>query len=211
LKLLQCTNSDRATRADARREHLLETARALFVQRGFHRTGVAQIAAASGVKVGQIYRDFNGKEDIIAAIVERDIEGFLYEGELADAIERGDKVAVRSWITRLTGVEEPIEDCRMMTEILAEIARNDRMAEINRRIEKRVRGSLATALASLVPSAADDQCLNMLAELIMTMCTGLMCRRIASETLDITMLHRTIEQIIDAELERCSRPAPING
>ncbi|MDP1028580.1 helix-turn-helix domain-containing protein [Sphingomonas sp. KR1UV-12] len=200
MKLLHCTNAARATRADARREHLLETARALFVQRGFHSTGVAQIAAASGVKVGQIYRDFQSKEDIIAAIVERDIEGFLHEACLAQAIDRGDRTAVRTWITRLLAIDEPIEDCRMMTEILAEIARNDRMAEINRRIERRVRDSLTTALASLAPAHADPARLDLLADFIMTIGTGLTCRRIASEGGDATALHAKIERIIDDEL-----------
>ncbi len=202
MNLLHCTNSARAVRADVRREHLLETSRALFTERGFHRTGVAQIAKASGVKVGQIYRDFQSKEDIIAAIVERDIEGFLHQECLAEAIERGDRVAVRRWITGLTAIDEPIDDCRMMTEILAEIARNERMAEINRRIETRVRDSLTTALASLAPPGTDHVRLALVTDLIITMSTGVMCRRTADPAGDFVALHVAIERIIDDELDR---------
>ena len=55
----------------------MDVARTLFTEQGFHRTGVAQIAAASGIKVGQIYRDFADKEAIVAAIVESDLAAFL--------------------------------------------------------------------------------------------------------------------------------------
>ncbi|WP_443018235.1 helix-turn-helix domain-containing protein [Sphingobium sp. TKS] len=45
----------------------MATTRDLFVKRGFHQTGMAQIASSSGIAVGQIYRDFANKEAIIAA------------------------------------------------------------------------------------------------------------------------------------------------
>ena len=57
-EMLHCGMEKAPSRADLRRSHLLETARQLFAERGFHQTGMAQIAAASGIKVGQIYRDF---------------------------------------------------------------------------------------------------------------------------------------------------------
>lgn len=207
MNFLQCNNSSRAIRADARRVHLLDVARNLFVERGFHRTGIAQIAEASGVGVGQIYHDFASKEDIIAAIVERDIAAFLNEECLARSIRERDHKAVRHWITDLSCTDEPIEDCRMMTEILAEIARNDRMAEIHRRIEGRVRGGLATALASLAPHAETDR-VELLTELIMAMATGLMCRRIAAPTTDASSVHAAIERIIDSELNALQADRP---
>src|SRR3546814_1502891 len=47
----------RGPRSAARRQHILATTRDLFVKRGFHQTGMAQIASSSGIAVGQIYRD----------------------------------------------------------------------------------------------------------------------------------------------------------
>ena len=78
-KFLQCSIDGRAGRATQRRAHILEISRRLFIENGFHGTGVAQIASASGIKVGQIYRDFASKEDIIAAIAARDLTRFLDE------------------------------------------------------------------------------------------------------------------------------------
>ncbi len=77
--MLHPPSACRATRADDRRRHLIDVARKLFTEHGFHATGVAQIAAASGIRVGQIYRDFSGKEDIVAAIVAEDVAAFLDE------------------------------------------------------------------------------------------------------------------------------------
>lgn len=70
-------SAGRGERADNRRRHLLDVARRLFIDQGFHQTGVAQIAAESGIKVGQIYRDFASKEAIIAAICESNVEAWL--------------------------------------------------------------------------------------------------------------------------------------
>ncbi|MEJ7927844.1 helix-turn-helix domain-containing protein [Sphingobium sp. AN641] len=54
------------------RERILVAARALFAEQGFHQTSMAELAALAKVSVGQIYRLFKGKEDIIAAIVDDD-------------------------------------------------------------------------------------------------------------------------------------------
>src|SRR3546814_20363284 len=72
-------------RARARRDRLLQVARTLFIEQGFHQTGTAQIAAASGIAVGQMYRDFKNKDAIIPTISEADAEPGLGEQALADA------------------------------------------------------------------------------------------------------------------------------
>lgn len=204
MKLLQCTSPCRATRAEARRAHLLDVARTLFAVHGFHGTGVAQIAAASGVKVGQIYRDFQSKEDIVAALVEADLAAFLDESGLAIAVGRGDPAAVRDWISRFTHVDESMEECRMLAEIVAEAARNVRIAEIHHAIDARVRASLETALTALVPSSDRS---SRLIDLIMTLGIGLTYRRIADPHLDVRGLIDQIGAIIDREIGELARAA----
>lgn len=54
------------------RDHILNAARTLFAAHGFHQTSMAELASAAKVSVGQIYRLFKGKEDIIGAIVDND-------------------------------------------------------------------------------------------------------------------------------------------
>lgn len=143
----------RAAKSAARRRHLLDTARNLFVERGFHQTGMAQIAAASGIAVGQIYRDFANKEAIVAAICETDLAAWLEEENLQAALCTGDSAAIRAWIERVVTDEPSYDNRRLMCELLAEVGRNQRIADVNQRTEDRLRTSLSAALTALAPQA----------------------------------------------------------
>src|SRR3954469_2822283 len=58
---------------EARRQQILDAACDCVRQAGFHGASMAEIAQAAGLSVGQIYRYFENKEAIIAAIVARDM------------------------------------------------------------------------------------------------------------------------------------------
>lgn len=160
------------SRADARRDKLLDAARALFAERGFHQTGVAQIAKASGVLVGQIYRDFANKEEIVAAIAARDLEEVLAEHDLACATEAGDTEAVRAWIRTFVAGKAK-KDRRLACEIMAESMRNPRIAMLFRAIQDRVRCQLSGAIETLAPGEhrAADRALTV--EVILTIGGGI--------------------------------------
>lgn len=170
LEELFCSAS--ASRAEVRRDRLLEAARTLFTERGFHGTGVAQIAKASGVLVGQIYRDFANKEEIVAAIVARDLKTSLAEDVLACAAAAGDMAAVRAWIRRFVTAKVD-KDCRLAAEIMAESMRNPRIAETSRAIQHRVRGNLARALGALAPGPEREHERMLTIEVIITIGGGI--------------------------------------
>ncbi|BAV63807.1 TetR/AcrR family transcriptional regulator [Sphingobium cloacae] len=52
---------------------ILNSARELFTTHGFHQTSMAELALAAKVSVGQIYRLFKGKEEIIEALISADL------------------------------------------------------------------------------------------------------------------------------------------
>src|SRR3954462_1611376 len=56
---------------DARRQQILDAARARFATHGFARTSMTDLVEASGLSVGAIYRYFKGKDEIVAAICEQ--------------------------------------------------------------------------------------------------------------------------------------------
>jgi AcrR family transcriptional regulator len=62
----------RAERRRRTREHLLEAAAVVFKRSGFHGASVAQIAAEAGYTIGAVYSNFEGKEDLLLAIIERE-------------------------------------------------------------------------------------------------------------------------------------------
>ncbi len=54
---------------EAKRRRILRAAEALFVERGFHQTGMAAICEAAGMSPGALYRYFPSKTEIIRAFV----------------------------------------------------------------------------------------------------------------------------------------------
>ena len=61
-------------RAQAQRDRILKAAQQCFVEYGFHSASMANIADTAGMSAGLIYRYFDGKDAIILAIIERQLE-----------------------------------------------------------------------------------------------------------------------------------------
>ncbi len=57
--------------ADRTREHLLETARALFVEKGFAQTPMEELVARAGMTRGALYHHFRDKRALFEAVLER--------------------------------------------------------------------------------------------------------------------------------------------
>lgn len=206
MNLLQCEVACRASKATARREKLVAVARTLFAEHGFHGTGVAQIAAVSGIKVGQIYRDFADKEAIVAAIVEGDLATFLHEAEIEQAVESGDIAAIRHWLQMFLQCGRDLESRQLMAEIIAEAARNDRIKTIAHDVNRRVKQALLRSLTGLAPRPEQAESRAELAEMIMTIGAGIMHRRIADPDFDdatayrrlTTLVERWVDQLLDS-------------
>lgn len=179
---------------------MIHAARVAFAENGFHATGIAQIAKASGVLVGQIYRDFANKEAIVAAIVERDLENFLLDRGLAAAAEAGDEEAIRGWIARFVACDNP-EGGRLVAEIMAEASRNDRIAEIVRALHERMRGELTTALRLLVPASISCERFARLAGMIETISGGVFHRRITDQDQPSPAVVAALIKCIDAAID----------
>jgi AcrR family transcriptional regulator len=58
-------------RATTTRVHILETARRLFHEQGYHATGVATILREADVRSGSLYHAFPSKEALLVAVLER--------------------------------------------------------------------------------------------------------------------------------------------
>ncbi len=88
------------------RSLVIDAAEHLFATRGYERTKIQQVAAASGLSLGTLYSVFAGKADIYAAVHdERLAELFLLTGHAmksraaaADRLIEGNRVFIR-WLT----------------------------------------------------------------------------------------------------------------
>lgn len=62
---------------------ILDAARQVFSDKGFHEASIDEIATLAGVAKGTVYLHFASKEDLLAALVEQQILGFLAQVERA--------------------------------------------------------------------------------------------------------------------------------
>src|SRR5690554_89424 len=62
--------SGRQAEAGARRRRVIDSARELFLERGFAATSIADVAEAASVSPQMIYASFGGKAGILAGVVD---------------------------------------------------------------------------------------------------------------------------------------------
>ena len=191
------------SRAELRRRKLIDVARKLFVENGFHATGMAQIARESGIAVAQIYRDYSSKEDIVAALVESDCAQMMQYRALEDAIQASDRDLTRTWLREFM---EPSSraDSQMFVEIVAESARNARIAEIFRTVQDDLQSHILDALMLIAPGQEFAGRRALMAETVMTLSLGLLHYQLMRPELDVETLARSLQALVDRELDRLS-------
>jgi TetR/AcrR family transcriptional repressor of uid operon len=125
--------SARATgKADANRK-IIGAARHLFTKRGFHQAAMSDLARQAGISVGQIYRSFSSKNEIILKLVEDEIRSC--EDEVRD-LSRREGFKHLSTADQLTSsLLGCVADDReaISNEIMAEAYRNPQVANAIRR------------------------------------------------------------------------------
>ncbi|WP_271299459.1 TetR/AcrR family transcriptional regulator [Sphingomonas sp. CV7422] len=197
-----------------RRFKVIEAARRLFIENGFHATGIAQIARESGVAVGQLYRDFSAKEDIVAAIVNSDCRSFLSAESLRRAIQAKDVGHVRDWLHQLVTPgrddDESDGDPRLFAEILAEAARNSRIASIFNATHQDVRALMLAALEMLAPGDALADRRSALADVILIMSLGMLHHSMVRPDEDDSALVEALVATIDRDVDALRRAAVVD-
>ena len=69
-----------------KREHLIETAAALFNRLGYHAAGVDHVIAEAGIAKTTLYRHFKSKEELIVAVLKRIDE--QYRDNMREEVDR---------------------------------------------------------------------------------------------------------------------------
>jgi TetR/AcrR family transcriptional repressor of uid operon len=116
---------------EARQLQVREAALACFKRKGFHQASMADICAEAGMSPGNLYRYYDSKEAVIAAICEADLQ------RVTERLERlGRRGNLFESMLEIAGeamsASDP-EKNKFGCEILAEAARNERVAAIVRR------------------------------------------------------------------------------
>lgn len=118
----------------ARRSQIMQAAIECFSRQGFHRTTMQDIIAEAGLSVGSIYRYFESKEEIVAAIAK---EHHAPEAAVLDGV--ADDTDLFGLLTRLAAVsisrlKDPAEQKwrRVTVQLWAEALRDPQIMQVIR-------------------------------------------------------------------------------
>lgn len=123
---------------DARRQQIVDAARARFASHGFARTSMADIVIESGLSNGAIYRYFTSKEEIVIAVCEQGTEA-LPKALTAEA--------VAGFLDHVRALARDTDHARLVAQIYAEAAVSPPLAAVVRR----QLAAMRAAVAELVP------------------------------------------------------------
>lgn len=143
------------TDADTRRQQIVDAASACARRAGFHGASMAEIARAADLSVGQIYRYFENKEAIIAAIVARNTAEMRdIFTEMQDA---GEPILDVILDKCATAVDDAYDRDRaaLMLEVVAEAARNPAVAAIVEAADAEERRMKLELVARTLPPDCD--------------------------------------------------------
>ena len=192
------------SRADLRRAQVLDAAVLCFGRSGFHGAAMADIAAAAAMSVGQIYRYFANKEAIIAAIVARDlVEAVKLLDEVkARQIDEAEQI-IELVRFKMAHMDDPVR-AALSLEILAEAARNPKVAEILREADETGRAWLRDMLDR---RGVSNDCLEARMDMIAMLVEGWTTRRVRNPSVDrdayIASLRHMLQSLFSGAPSAC--------
>ncbi|QEO15261.1 TetR/AcrR family transcriptional regulator [Agromyces intestinalis] len=130
----------------ARRDEIIDAAVHCFAERGYSRTSMADVIAASGLSAGAIYGHFAGKQELFVATAARVLEARMLE--LDERRGGGEPLSPADvLITMVTGMgHEPF--LAMIPQLWGEAVIDPEIRMIVGRVLARVRSTVADQLAA---------------------------------------------------------------
>lgn len=194
---------------EARRRQILDAACDCARRSGFHGASMAEIAQAAGMSVGQIYRHFENKEAIIAAIVERDGEAMrekfsqmeTFGGRLCEEIVDA--------CGRAVGPNYDPERTALMLEMLAEAARNPQVGATLQAADAKERGYKLRLLRQASGPGCSDRELIARGEALSMLFEGMAVRSVNNPDSDKAAICEVVRDLVRHLLSRpCTAHSP---
>jgi AcrR family transcriptional regulator len=156
---------------EERRAAILDSALAVFAERGYHASSIDDIAREGGVSKALIYEHFSSKQQLYAELLEQHA-GELFE-RLAAAMDKAANTGAARLATGLDAFYRFVEEHRVAWRMLFREANDPEMVAVLERIVAQVT-SVVTALIAQDPGSrtsagndeARDQAIEMLAQLL---------------------------------------------
>jgi TetR/AcrR family transcriptional repressor of uid operon len=166
------------TQTDAlldRRAQILDAAVVCFAKRGFHQASMHDISAEAGISVGLIYRYFQNKEAVIAAMADR------HKKQIHEILERARQApnlreSLETLFTAHCGETEPQVTAAFVVDLFAEASRNERVAELVRDVCQTSMNGVTDLIARSPEGRRSDLSPREMAELIFAVNDGMLLR-----------------------------------
>jgi TetR/AcrR family transcriptional regulator, repressor for uid operon len=154
---------------------ILDAAVACFAKRGFHQASMHDISAEAGVSVGLIYRYFQNKEAVIAAMADR------HKRQIHEILERARQArslreSLDTLFTAHCGETEPQVTAAFVVDLFAEASRNPHVAELVRDVCQTSMDGVTDLIARSPEGKASDLTPREMAELIFAVNDGMLLR-----------------------------------
>jgi len=158
-----------------RRAQILEAAVVCFAKHGFHQASMHDISTEAGISVGLIYRYFQNKEAVIAAMADR------HKSEISDLLERAGQApslleALEILFTAHCCEDSPKVLSAFVVDLYAEASRNPAVADLVRDVLNTAMDGVTKLIARSPEGqhAANGQTPRELAELIFAVARGML-------------------------------------
>ncbi|HME87596.1 MAG TPA: TetR/AcrR family transcriptional regulator [Chthoniobacterales bacterium] len=154
---------------------ILDAAVACFAKRGFHQASMHDISAEAGISVGLIYRYFQNKEAVIAAMADR------HKKQIHEILERARQApnlreSLETLFTAHCGETEPHVTAAFVVDLFAEASRNEHVAELVRDVCETSMNGVTDLIARSPEANASDLTPHEMAELIFAVNDGMLLR-----------------------------------
>jgi TetR/AcrR family transcriptional regulator, repressor for uid operon len=177
---------------ERRRTQVLEAARICFRERGFRQTTIEEICAEARISPGALYRYFDSKADIVAAIAldaRADAEAALDQLASAEGLVDGLAEMARAFFETF----DREGDAALLADIWAEAARDPMLAKALNQRDRVAVGRVAAAIekaargGTVYPALSPEEA----AETLMAALEGMVLRRdIAAKGHDLEAVRR---------------------
>jgi TetR/AcrR family transcriptional repressor of uid operon len=181
-----------------RRRQVLDAAEVCFRRHGFHGASMAGVAMEAGMSVGHIYRYFENKEAIIAAIVERDLQDTAAQFARFREAPQGVVAAMVEGIGECVDEVVDKDASALFLEVMAEAGRSPKIAEMTAAQHRATRQGLTALFASGRGAELTQDQIEDLADIMMLFVAGLRVRAVFDPNIDRQRMVRLLSKIVTA-------------
>jgi AcrR family transcriptional regulator len=155
--------------SDQRKQCIIDATEQHVLTKGFHKASMSEIAKSAGLSVGQIYRYFSHKDEIICALVEQFTQQRLQF--MPSFLDKN------NWLDRhFSEDDQENHNIRVMhSEIQAEAARNPVIAKICIESHQRLQCHAVSIMQSRHPKMDRQEAVARI-EMLVTLTEGLLAR-----------------------------------